>query len=161
MKEEPVQSPVNMELLALDYFTKADIEAYIFSLKTMLENGLPEEMNREMTRMVNELVKLDEALKKYPSNHQQAHRFMTYYIPEVIRVTYSYLDYEKSGVALNNGNPVYNKVMGAIHMVATAAEQRVSEIYKIAAMNMVAKADALQRIIGQDGYHDGDQVLRH
>ena len=58
-------------------------------------------------------------------------------------------------------NPVYDKVMASIHKVTAAAVQRIDEIYQMATMDTMAKADALQNIIGQDGYSEDDSVLKH
>ena len=111
--------------------------------------------------MIKGLENLDKTLQIYPSHQEQAHRFFTYYIPEVMRLIYSFNEYEKAGVSEERMNPVYDRVMKSIHKVSTAAVQRVDEIYKMATMDTMAKADALQKIIGQDGYAEGDKPLKH
>lgn len=55
---------------------------------------------------------------------------------------------------------VYEKVMASIKKVSDAAVQRVNEIYRLAAMDTVAKADALQKIMKQDGFTAGDKKLK-
>jgi len=158
--EMPEEKTVNMELLTLDYFNKSDLDAYIFTLETMKEKNVPEKMSSAIYDVVNKLRMLKEALKKYPSQHQQVHRFFTYYIPEAIRVTYSYIEYQQAGVSEQRLNQVYELVMQAIERLSHAASQKVDEIYQLATMNTMAQADALHKIIGQDGYLEGKSVLK-
>lgn len=159
--EKPQTQPVNMEKLSLEYFAHEDIETYLFSLKSFTEAILPEEMKQNLDEMVLNLENLNETLKKYPSHSQQAHRFVTYYIPEVIRLMFSFMEYEKAGVSSQRLNPVYERVVSSIKKVSQAAVQRVDEIYKISAMETMAKADALQKIMGQDGYtKPGETILK-
>ena len=56
---------------------------------------------------------------------------------------------------------VYNKVMEAIDTVIVAVERKVDSIYQVATMDTVAKANALQKIMGQDGYTKGNGTLKH
>ena len=159
--EEPESAPVNMEKISLDFFEKEDMDAYIFGIKSMFDEDMPQQMQDDILLMIKGLENLDKTLQMYPSHQEQAHRFFTYYIPEVMRLIYSFNEYEKAGVSEERMNPVYDRVMKSIHKVSTAAVQRVDEIYKLATMDTMAKADALQKIIGQDGYAEGDKPLKH
>ena len=114
-------------------------------------------MKTSVSKMNEALEKLDSALKQYPSQEEQTHRFITYYIPETIRLIHSFIEYEKAGVSEQKINPVYDKVVNSIYKVETAACQRVDEIYKLATMGTLAKADALHKIIKQDGYLDANE----
>ncbi len=158
--EIPEEKTVNMELLTLDYFKKSNLDIYIFTLEALGEKNVPEEMNSALRDVVYKLKLLKEALKKYPSQQQQAHRFFTYYIPETIRVTYSYIEYQQARVSEQRINQVYELVMQAIERLSHAASQKVDEIYQLATMNTMAQADALHKIIGQDGYLEGKSILK-
>jgi len=160
MEEEPETESVNMEELTLGYFEKADMETYIFSLRAMSETDIPVQMQSDMQVMVENLDKLDAALKQYPSHCQHTHRFLTYYIPEVLRLVFTFREYQKAGVSDDRMKTVYEKVMASIKKVSDAAVQRVNEIYRLAAMDTVAKADALQKIMKQDGFTAGDKKLK-
>ena len=149
---EPDRKYVDMDKLTLDTFVKDDMETYIFHLKTLYDPEMPLEMQDDIAEMIECLEKLDVALKQYPSQEESSHRFFTYYIPETIRLIYSFYEYERAGVSEQKINPVYSKVMESIHSVGNAARQRVDEIYKLATMGTIAKADALHKIIKQDGY---------
>jgi len=159
--EEPESVPVNMEKVSFDFFEKENMDAYIFGIKSMFDEDMPQQMQDDILLMIKGLENLDKTLQMYPSHEEQAHRFFTYYIPEVMRLIYSFNEYEKAGVSEERMNPVYDRVMKSIHKVSTAAVQRVDEIYKMATMDTMAKADALQKIIGQDGYAEGDKPLKH
>lgn len=56
---------------------------------------------------------------------------------------------------------VYDKVMESIETVIVAVEHKIDNIYQVATMDTVAKANALQKIMGQDGYTKGDGPLKH
>lgn len=159
--EEPESAPVNMEKVSLDFFEKENMDAYIFGIESMFDEDMPQQMQDDILLMIKGLENLDKTLQMYPSHEEQAHRFFTYYIPEVMRQIYSFNEYEKAGVSEERMNPVYDRVMKSIHKVSMAAVQRVDEIYKMATMDTMAKADALQKIIGQDGYAVGDKPLKH
>lgn len=152
LEKEPDRAYINMDKLSLDAFVKDDMDAYIYHLKTLCDPEMPLEMQDDIANMIDSLEKLDMALKQYPSQEEPSHRFFTYYIPETIRLIYSFYEYERAGVSEQKMNPVYSKVMEAIYNVSSAARQRVDEIYKLATMGTIAKADALHKIIKQDGY---------
>jgi len=103
---------------------------------------------------------LDKALKKYPAYEEQAHRFFTYYIPEMMRLVFSYNEYEKAGISESQMNPVYDKVIASIQKVRSAALQEVDDIYQMATLETMAKAEALQKIIARDGYADTENILK-
>lgn len=159
--EEPAKEPLNMETLSWDFFVKEDMDAYLFELKSLNDSDLSDELHAEFTEMIELLEKLDYTLKQYPSHTQQAHRFFTYYIPEIIRLTYAYIEYIRAGVSSDKMSQVYAKVLESVRKLKSASAQKINEIYQMSTMNTVANANALHRIMGQDGFADGDTVLKH
>ena len=97
---------------------------------------------------------LDIALQKYPSYKDNTYNFFSYYIPEMVKILYSYNEYEKAGIRELDINPVYDKVVEAVNKVALAAIQKVVDIYKTAIVDTTARAQALAEILGQDGFVD-------
>ena len=51
--------------------------------------------------------------------------------------------------------------MESIDTVITAMERKIDSIYQVATMDTIAKANALQKIMGQDGYVKGEGPLKH
>ena len=96
----------------------------------------------------------DIALKKYPSYVEKADSFFSYYIPEAVKLLYSYNEYEKAGLGEEKINPVYEKVITAVKKLSMAAKQQVVDIYRDAIVDTTARAEALTEILGQDGFID-------
>ncbi|MBE6030166.1 MAG: protease Lon-related BREX system protein BrxL [Clostridiales bacterium] len=147
--------------LEMKYFEKETLNAYAFSLKIMSQYDLPEEMKISLNEMIDSLDRLDTALRKNPTYEEQTHRFFTYYVPETMRLIDSYLEYDNVEVADNRLNPVYDEVMNSINQVTKASTQRTEEIYLMATMSTMAKAEALQKIMNQDGYGEGDEPWKN
>ena len=143
-----------MEKFPIDYFVCADLESYIFRLKTLSEYAIADDMRKSMYEMISYLEKMDVTLKKYPSYQYQSERFLSYYIPEVMGLMVSFFEYTKAGVVNQDGNSVYSKIMVAINKIAVAAKQNVVDIYKTAILDTTARALALAEILGQDGFVD-------
>lgn len=152
--EEIPEQPINMEKFTIDYFVCADLESYIFRLKTLSEYAIADDMRKSMYEMISYLEKMDVTLKKYPSYQYQSERFLSYYIPEVMGLMVSFLEYTKAGVVNQDGNSVYSKIMVAINKIAVAAKQQVIDIYNKAIVDTTARAEALAEILGQDGFVD-------
>lgn len=148
------EQPINMEKFTIDYFACADLESYIFKLKILSEYAIADDMRKSMHEMIDYLEKMDVTLKKYPSYQYQSERFLSYYIPEVMGLMVSFLEYVKVGVINQDENSVYGKIMVAINKIAAAAKQQVIDIYNKAIVDTTARAEALAEILGQDGFVD-------
>ena len=142
----------NLETMSTNDFRQDSLESYIFTLDELADADLPEDMKTSLTAVSEAIKALVNALEQYPSEASQSYKFKEYYIPEIVNLTNSYIEYNKAGVSENVIKPVYTKVMNALADVEAAAKQRINEIYQVATMGTKAKADALQRVLGQDGY---------
>lgn len=152
--EDIPEQLVNMEKFTVDYFVCADLESYIFRLKTLCEYAIADDMRKSMYEMINYLEKMDVTLKKYPSYQYQSERFLSYYIPEVMGLVVLFLEYTKAGVVNQDENSAYGKIMVAIDKIAVAAKQQVIDVYNKAIVDTTARAEALAEILGQDGFVD-------
>ncbi len=154
LQEDP--EPLNMEQMTIGFLEKEDIESYIFGIKTMLDTGMPERLQMDLVELIRALECLDITLKKYPSYKEQSYKFFTYYIPEAVKILYSYNEYEKAGLEEREINPVYEKVMAVIQKLSVSVKQQIVDIYKKAIMDTNARAKALIDLLGQDGFVDSD-----
>ena len=100
-----------MEEMSIDFLKDPSLESYIYGVRTMLDMDMPLEMKDAVNEMVKSLGYLDLTLKKYPSHKENAYNFFEYYIPEAVKILYSYNEYEKAGLRAEEKNPVYEKVM--------------------------------------------------
>lgn len=153
-EEQATEEPVNMEQLTIGFLEKENMEAYIFGIKSMMDQDMPEQLSSDLKEMIRSLEFFDVALKKYPSYREKSYNFFTYYIPEAVKILFAYNEYEKVGLSAQETNPVYGKVITAIQKLTVAAKQQVVDIYKEAIVDTTARAEALAEILGQDGYVD-------
>lgn len=147
-------APVNMEQLTIGFLENADLPAFIFGIRTMMDSGMPSKLCADLEEMIRSLEHLNIALTKYPSFKEETENFFTYYIPEAVKLLYSYNEYEKAGLNDVELSTVYEKVIAAVRQLSIAAKQQVVEIYKRAILDTTARANALADILGQDGFVD-------
>lgn len=144
----------NLEKLSMEEFRKDTLDSYSFSINELCDANLPDEMKEALLAVDAAIKALINALEQYPSESARSYKFKEYYIPELITLIYSYLEYSKAKVNDKVIGPVYSKIMNALADVESAAKQRINEIYSVATLGTKARAEALQRLLGQDGLID-------
>lgn len=152
-----VQTEITLEKM----IEGADLDSYIFYFEDVQHSQISEEMQNQVGVLIEKMHKLSAALEKYPDKVEGTHRFSLYYLPETLRLIFSYQQYLNAGVSKDKMNQVYDKIMESIETVIIAVERKIDSIYQVATMDTVAKANALQKIMGQDGYTKGDGPLKH
>lgn len=139
----------------------ADLDSYIFYFEDVQHSQISEDMEKQIGILIEKLHKLSTALEKYPDKIEGTHRFSTYYLPETLRLIFAHQQYLTAGVSKEQIDKVYTKVMESIDTVIAAVERKIDSIYQVATMDTIAKANALQKIMGQDGYVKGEGPLKH
>jgi hypothetical protein len=145
---------VRLEDIALEFFEREDLDTYIFCMQSFCEGDMPREMKVSLKEVIKRLNSLNETIRKYPNQLGSINRFITYYIPEVLRLVYNYQEYYRVGIDKQELDIVYGRVMTLMEKLHLASAQRVTEIYKTNTMNTVVDADSLHTIMNQDGYVD-------
>lgn len=125
---------------------------YIFYFEDVQHSQISEDMEKQIGILIEKLHKLSTALEKYPDKIEGTHRFSNYYLPETLRLILAHQQYLTAGVSKEQIDKVYIKVMESIDTVITAVERKIDSIYQVATMDTIAKANALQKIMGQDQY---------
>ena len=139
----------------------ADLDSYIFYFEDVQHSQISEDMEKQIGILIEKLHKLSTALEKYPDKVEGTHRFSNYYLPETLRLIFAHQQYLTAGVSKGQIDKVYIKVMESIDTVITAVERKIDSIYQVATMDTIAKANALQKIMGQDGYVKDEGTLKH
>lgn len=139
----------------------ADLDSYIFYFEDVQHSQINEDMEKQIGILIEKLHKLNTALEKYPDKVEGTHRFSNYYLPETLRLIFAHQQYLTAGVSKEQIDKVYTKVMESIDTVIAAVERKIDSIYQVATMDTIAKANALQKIMGQDGYVKGEGPLKH
>lgn len=156
-EDDYVQTEITLEKM----IEGADLDSYIFYFEDVQHSQISEEMQNQIGVLIERMHKLSAALEKYPDKVEETHRFSSYYLPETLRLIFSYQQYLNAGVSKDKIDKVYDKVMESIDIVIIAVERKIDNIYQVATMDTVAKANALQKIMGQDGYTKGEGPLKH
>lgn len=144
---DPKQEAVSWEVSE-----NGELSSYIFKIKTMIDSDMSKQMKDALMEMVDSLACLETILEERPESRERSEQFFSYYIPEIIRILYSYMEYERLGLGKEQVNPLYEKVLSAVQKVSSAARQQVSDSYEHAMVDTTARADALTAILGQDGF---------
>lgn len=138
-----------------------DVGADIIAFEYVMGYNLPKELKTAVESVVQKLYGLRKTLEYYPDRAKEVENFLCYYVPEALRIIISYHRYQGTGLDQATMDKVYKRVMDSVEMVDSAIEIKIKDIYRMATMNTVAQADALQTILGQDGYTMGNQILKH
>ena len=138
---------------------KADIKAYIFAFEYMISGNLPEKLKEMLMELNSKLHGLRKTIEKNPQCKEEIYQFLHYYIPETIRLVWSYQSYQETGLTNKMVEEVYEKVETAVLALDRAVYQKVLEIYQASARDTIASADALKEILGQDGYVDSSYTI--
>ena len=95
---------------------------------------------------------LQKALENNPTQKDSAERFASYYIPETIGILMRFVQYANDKAPEDDLNIVYEKAKESLSALNEAIDEKIDNIYQYSTMETVAKADALNKILTQNGY---------
>lgn len=87
-------------------------------------------------------------------------QFQEYYIPEALQLTVSYLEYIDMDIDQNTITKTETEVLDAIEQLLTGVNDKIEEIRRFAAIELQAKAKALESMLSQDGYVNPEFKLK-
>ena len=148
IKEQPVM------LTYEELVQKADFGACIFSLEYISSYSMPQELYSIIQELIQGLRGLQKTIEKYPEKKDEIDRFLSYYIPEAVRIVSSYQIYAENKIDQITMDRVYKKVREAVVGLNNAVKQKIYSIYQVATMNTIAQAEALREILGQAGFEE-------
>lgn len=149
-------SIIKKKLEGLEQLLSAQtISSYIQACQLLISCRLPEKMQLVYLHLIERLKVLDETTEKFKDVYQpDLYQFYDYYIPEAIRLTATYLEYVDAKVSDQIVNEAEKEVMLAGDTLLSAVNEKIDEVYRFAAIDIKAKAKALDAIMNQDGYVD-------
>ena len=139
---------------------KTDINMYIVDFEYVYTYNLPEKLHSKIADIIHGLNGLKKTIETYPDSKKEMIRFFSYYIPETLRVIVSFNSYQQSGIDDKVKDNVFGRVMSSVDTLKTAIDEKINDIYQYATMNTVAQAEALQKIMHQDGFLSGTNKLK-
>ena len=131
---------------------KADIGTCIFVLQRELSGEMPEELQGEIRKLIQSLRGFQKTLDRYPEEKEAAEQFLSYYIPETVRVVNSWQSCQGVGLDESTIQKMYQKVLAAVKALGSAAAKKIADIYRDQVTDTVARAEAVRELLGQDGY---------
>lgn len=129
--------------------------SYIQACQLLISCKLPEKMHAIYVHLIERLRVLNETIEKFKDVYQpDLYQFYDYYIPEAMRLTATYLEYVDAKVSDQIVCEAEKEVMLAVDTLLLAVNEKIDEVYRFAAIDIKAKAKALDAIMNQDGYVD-------
>ena len=144
-----------------DLLAKADLETYIFAFKCMETYTLPDGWMEKLKSVTNKLTGLKNTIERYPEREDEIHRFLSYYIPEGIRIVHDFYIYQNSGVEDRIMDKMYEKITASMDTLDAALTKKMQEMYRLETISTIAKADALKQVMEQDGYINDKLQMKH
>lgn len=138
---------------------KADIGACIFAYECLETYDFPPELTEKISLLVKKLKGLKRTLEFHPERAEETERFLSYYIPEGVRIVVSYYEHQSVNLPPQTIQSLYAKIKDSIDTLDAAVEKKILSIYQFETMDTAAKADALRQILEQDGYFKANQIL--
>lgn len=132
---------------------KGDIPAYIKACKMLLICELTQEMRCIYEQLLERLPVLQETANRYKDVYEpDLEIFYEYYIPEALKVTLTYLEYDTVKMSAGIIENLRLDVMHALKTLLVAINDKIDEIYRYVSIEEKANAKALDAMMAQDGY---------
>lgn len=160
-KEKKPQSGTRIPFSYQELVERADLSACIFAFECLGSYPFPEELHRKVELLLRKLHGLQTAVRNHPDRADEIARFLNYYLPEAVHLMVSYDEYQQAELEKNILQKTYILITESIDTLDAAVEQKIFSIYSMEAMETRAKADALKKILEQDGYYREEQLLKH
>lgn len=132
--------------------------AEIYSI--LIDSNIPQEMGKICRMLTEEICILRDSIEKYKDIYQlDLDQFYDYYLPESIELISTYIDYLNARVDERIINEAKEKVIDSSEHLLIAIVDMKNELYKFGSMELKARANALESVMGQNGHVSTDQRL--
>lgn len=139
---------------------KRTLTGFVEAGMLLMKCDLPEEMDSLYRELTQRMPVLQEAITKFESVYRtDMDPFYEYYIPEAMQLTATYLEYLDAGISEEIVEDTEKEVVDAVKKLILAVNGKTDEIYKFAAIEIKAKAKALETLMSQGGFVDPDYKL--
>lgn len=144
-----------------EFMGRQTIRDYIEACKLLLKCELPEKMEKVEKKLMERMAALQDCITKFGSIYQtDLSQFQEYYIPEALQLTASYLEYIDEEIDENTIKETEMEVLDAVEQLLAGVNDKIEEIRKFAAIELQAKAKALESMLSQDGYIDPEFKIK-
>ncbi|MBS5509957.1 MAG: hypothetical protein KHX30_01250 [Clostridium sp.] len=150
LNEKKNRKPCPIDVSSLN--EDSDINEFILVLDYLRVFSLPQKINEQIIRILDNLKRLQDAISRNSDKATWISSFKNYYLPEAIRLIILYDKYEDEGISERRLKDLYENIDKSLDAVNNAINAKLDEIYVFETMETKARAQALADVIGQDGY---------
>lgn len=150
LNEKKNRKPCPIDVNSLN--EDSDINEFILVLDYLRVFSLPQKINEQIIRILDNLKRLQDAISRNSDKATWINSFKNYYLPEAIRLIILYDKYEDEGISERRLKDLYENIDKSLDAVNNAINSELDEIYAFETMETKARAQALADVIGQDGY---------
>lgn len=158
IRDEPGSDIPESELNKKEFqelIQKGRIIDYIAASKLLLGCSLPENIAQIYSQLVERMPILQDAVDRYDHiYHADLNQLEEYFIPEALKVTAVYLDYQVVRPSEKILKVTRDNVFLATRKLLQVVNEKIDEIYRFVTIDANAEAKALETLMSQDGHVD-------
>lgn len=137
------------------YIEKGNIPAYVNASLLLMECNLPEDIRANYDQLIERMPILQDAIDKFDEvYHADMDQFNEYFVPEALKVTATYLEYQAVAPSEKILRNICDNVLLATKKLVQVVNEKIDEIYMFVTIETNAEAKALETVMIQDGYVD-------
>ncbi|MGL4850593.1 MAG: 5-bromo-4-chloroindolyl phosphate hydrolysis family protein [Clostridium sp.] len=110
----------------------------------------------KLERLVNIANQIINYVEKNPKKEREIHKFVTYYLPTVIKLVNSYNELERQDIQSDNIRGAKAEIENSIDTINIAFERLLDELFEETAMDISSDISVLKTIFKQEGLTEKD-----
>ena len=131
---------------------KADLAACIAAFESLEGYGLSEELEEKTSSLIRKARALKKAVEAHPEKAEETKRFLEYYLPEAYDLIRAYREYQETALEEKVLLKTQRMIRDSLDTLDAAVEDKIMDLYQMEALETRARADALKKVLEQDGY---------
>lgn len=130
----------------------SDLDTTKTFLKDLADESVLNDKKLDIIQCIENIGDLQKAIDNNPNQKELIDRFTSYFIPETIGILLTYVQYIKDNAPQKSQDVIYKKSKESLRALNEALQEKIQNIYQYSTMETVAKAEALNKILEQNGY---------
>lgn len=130
----------------------SDLDTTKTFLKDLADESVLNDKKLDIIQCIENIGDLQKAIDNNPNQKESVDRFTSYFIPETIGILLTYVQYIKDNAPQKSQDVIYKKSKESLRALNEALQEKIQNIYQYSTMETVAKAEALNKILEQNGY---------
>ena len=137
-----------------------NLASFIEAFKMLRKCMISRKMDDRIKILIERIEVLRDSIEKYNDVYQpDIFNFCDYYIPEILRLSETYLDYVEADIKWKILHENEMEIVSALDELLVAVNDKIDEIYRFASIELEAQARAVESIMNQNGYVKSDYKM--